>query len=77
MSTVMRYRDLKPGQHFMVATEGLRGHFACEMWMNNKDFDDTVFPEPYESDFETYETHADAVERAKELAEVNNLPYVE
>ena len=73
----MEFKDLKPGQHFMVATEGMRGHFACEMWMNDKDIPDTVFPEPWQSDDTTFPTKEEAVEWAKQLAEDSNLPYVE
>lgn len=73
----MNMKDMQPGQHFMVATEGLRGHFACEMWMNNKDFDDMVFPEPWQSDPMTFATHEEAVAYAKGLAALEGLPYVE
>ena len=69
-------QDIKPGQHFMVATKGMRGHFACEMWMNNQDIDDTVFPEPWESDFMTYDNEEDAVTRAKQMAEDLGIPYI-
>lgn len=27
----MKFEDLQPGEHFMVVTNGMRGHFACEM----------------------------------------------
>lgn len=70
-------KDLKPGQHFMVATEGVRGHFACEMWMNDKDIPDTVFPEPWQSDDITFATKEEAVEWAKQLAEDSDLPYID
>ena len=73
----MQMKDLKPGQHFMVATEGMRGHFACEMWMNDKDIPDTVFPEPWQSDSISFGTREGAVEWAKQLADISDLPYVE
>lgn len=73
----MEMKDLKPGQHFMVATKSLRGHFACEMWMNAEDIPNTVFPEPWQYDSVSFDTREDAVERAKQLAEARNLPYVE
>ena len=73
----MKFSELKGGDHFVVATKGMRGHFACEMWMNNQDLRDTVFPEPYQSDDETFATHEEAVEHAKELAKALNLPYID
>jgi hypothetical protein len=73
----MQMQDLKPGQHFMVATSGLRGHFACEMWMNNTDPVLGVFPEPWQSDPETFDTREEAIVWAKELAEIEGLPYIE
>jgi hypothetical protein len=68
--------DIKPGQHFVVATEGMRGHFACEMWLNNQDFEGECFPEPWSSDFMTYATEAEAISRAKDLAAELDVPYV-
>ena len=73
----MKFEDLKPGQHFIVATKGMRGHFACEMWMNNKDIPDTVFPEPWQSDNCTFDTKEEAIAHAKLLAEEMNLPYID
>jgi len=70
-------KDPKPGQHFMVATEGMRGHFACEMWMNDKDIPDTVFPEPWQSDSCTFGTKEEAAQHAKDMAEAIGTPYVE
>lgn len=71
------FQDLQPGEHFMVATEGMRGHFACEMWMNDQDIEDMVFPEPWQSDDSTFATKEEAIEWAKELAEIEGIPYVE
>lgn len=71
------FQDLQPGEHFMVATEGMRGHFACEMWMNDQDIEDRVFPEPWQSDDSTFATKEEAIEWAKELAEIEGIPYVE
>lgn len=73
----MQMKDLKPGQHFVVATEGMRGFFACEMWINNEEVDLGPFPEPWQSDSVSFGTREGAVERAKQLAEALNLPYVE
>lgn len=73
----MKLKDLKPGQHFMVATEGMRGHFACEMWMNDQDIPDTVFPEPWQSDVCTFDTKEETVQHAKDMAEAIGIPYVE
>jgi hypothetical protein len=67
--------DIKPGEHFVVATTGMRGHFACEMWLNNET-DMGVFPEPWSSDFMTYATEAEAIARAKDLAAELDVPYV-
>lgn len=72
----MQMKDLQPGQHFMVATKGMRGHFACEMWMNNED-PDVVFPEPWSSDPPSWSTKDQAVRRAQDLANALNIPYVE
>ena len=74
----MNFQDLKPGQHFMVATKGMRGHFACEMWMNNVSFngDDSVFPEPWESDFMSWATKEEAVARAQKLAHERSIPFI-
>ena len=70
------YQDLQPGQHFYVATKGMRGWFAAEFWMNNEEEDLGPFPEPWESDYRTFDNEADAVERAQELANDNGLPYI-
>lgn len=70
------YQDLQPGQHFYTATKGMRGWFAVEFWMNNQEEDLGVFPEPWESDYQTFDNEADAVERAQELANDNGLPYI-
>ena len=72
----MDFQDLQPGQHFMVATKGMRGHFACEMWMNGTDIEDMVFPEPYESDFMSWATQEEAIARAKKLADELHIPYI-
>ena len=69
------FKDLKPGQHFVVVTEGMRGYFACEMWLNNE-YKVSVFPEPWSSDFMSYATEAEAIVRAKELAAELELPYI-
>ena len=71
------FQDLQPGEHFMVATEGMRGHFACEMWINNEEPDLGPFPEPWQSDDSTFATKEEAIEWAKELAEIEGIPYVE
>lgn len=71
------FQDLQPGEHFMVATEGMRGHFACEMWMNDQDIEDTVFPEPWQSDSCTFATKEEAIEWAKQLAEMEGIPYID
>ena len=72
----MKLQDVAPGAHFMVATEGMRGHFACEMWINNKDLDFN-FPEPWQSDSSSFATREEAISHAMFLATLNNLPYVE
>ena len=72
----MQFKDLKAGDHFMVATEGMRGHFACEMWMNGTDIEDTVFPEPYQSDSGSFATKEEAIAWARQLAKDNNIPYI-
>jgi len=74
---IKKLTDIEPGQHFMVATEGMRGHFACEMWMNNESEKLGVFPEPWASDPCTFATKGEAVEWAKRLAEIEGLPFVE
>lgn len=73
----MTYEELTPGQHFYVATEGMRGHFACEMWMNNEDIHGAVFPEPWQSDMASFETKEEAVFHAKHLAFMEGLPYID
>lgn len=69
-------KDIKPGQHFVVATEGMRKHFACEYWINNEDKEMGYFPEPWSSDFMTYATREEAIARAKELAAALEIPYI-
>jgi hypothetical protein len=74
--TTKTLQDIKPGEHFIVATHGMRGHFACEMWMNNEDIPDTVFPEPWQSDPATFATKEEAQAYAVILAGILDLPYV-
>lgn len=69
-------KDIKPGQHFVVATEGMRGHFACEYWINNECEEVGDFPEPWSSDFMTYATKEEAIARAKDLAVELDVPYI-
>ncbi len=69
--------DIKPGEHFMTYTQGMRGWFAVEMWMNNKDFPGDIFAEPWVSDDMTYRNADGAKARAKTLADTEDLPYVE
>jgi hypothetical protein len=77
----MKFTDLKPGDHFVVATNGMRGHFACEMWINNVDTDDEgnlmIFPEPWQSDPCSFNTRELAVEYARKLAIDLKLPYID
>ena len=77
----MKFTDLKPGDHFVVATNGMRGHFACEMWINNEDTDAEGnvmnFPEPWQSDPYSFNTRELAVAHAKVLATDLQLPYVD
>lgn len=72
----MKLEDLKPGDHFMVATAGMRGHFACEFWLNNEQ-EEFTFPEPWQSDYASFATREEAVTRAKAMAEEMKLPYIE
>lgn len=70
------FSDMKGGEHFIVITRGMRGWFACEMWINNEDADLGEFPEPWQSDDLSFETEAEAVVWAKQLAEDLDLPYI-
>lgn len=72
----MKREDIQPGQHFVIATEGMRGHFACEMWINNT-HEEYNFPESWQSDSMSYRTHTEAVVRAKELANELGIPYID
>lgn len=71
------FNEIQPGEHFFVVMEGMRGHFACEMWINNQEADLGPFPEPWQSDANSFSTKEDAVVWAKQLAEMEGLPYVE
>ena len=75
-SIVKTLQDIKPGEHFISATEGMRGHFAVEMWMNNEEPDIGVFPEPWQSDPATFATKEEAQAYAVILAGILELPYV-
>lgn len=70
----MRIEDLKPGDHWITTTEGMSGHFAVEMWLNNED-PDMIFPEPYETGIGRYRTKPEAIAEAVTWSNSENLPY--
>lgn len=73
----MNMQDLKPGQHFVTVTQGMRGWFACEMWINNQEPDLGPFPEPWQSDPMTFATKEAAIPHARWLAGELDVPYIE
>lgn len=73
----MQYQDLKPGQHYMSVTQGMRGWFACEFWMNDQEPDIGCFLEPWQSDPCSFATKEEAAIYARALAEELDLPYIE
>lgn len=66
--------QLKPGDHFISVTRGMRGYFAVEMWMNNEDAELGVFAEPWSSDDLSFGNEEQAKRRAHDLANEMALP---
>ena len=73
----MKLDDMKPGQHFIGVTHGMRGWFACEFWINNEERDLDPFLEPWQSDSMSFPTKGEAIIYAKELALALELPYID
>lgn len=69
-------KELQPGDHFITVTNGMRGWFAVEMWLNDEDFEHTTFWEPWQSDAMSYRTEEEARVRAIQLADWEDLPYL-
>lgn len=69
-------KELKPGDHFVTVTCGMRGWFAVEMWLNNQDFPDTTFWEPWQTDDFSFRTADEARVRAIQYAAEAELPYL-
>lgn len=72
-----KLEEIQPGEHFISVTQGMRGWFACEFWINNEEPDLGAFVEPWQSDDSSFLTRAEAQNWAKLLAEAEDLPYVE
>jgi len=68
--------ELKPGDHWITVQHGMRGFFACEMWINNQEPDLGPFPEPWQSDPCSFGSEEDAKEYAIALAKSEDLPYL-
>lgn len=66
--------QLKPGDHFITTTRGMRGYFAVEMWLNDEDPELGPFPEPWQSDSVSFATEDGAKARAYQLANDECLP---
>lgn len=71
------------GKHFMTVSSGIRGWFAVEFWWNDRpdefgpSTDNPGFYEPWDSDFMSYATKQEAIVRARELAAMQDIPFVE
>ena len=74
--TTTTSKQLKPGDHFITVTRGIRGWFAVEMWLNDRDIEGNVFWEPWQSDDLSYRTEEEARVRAIRLAGWEDLPYL-
>jgi len=70
------YAEIQPGEHFISVTQGMRGWFAVEMWINNEEPELGPFPEPWQSDPSSFATKEEAVSYAQILAPILNLPYI-
>ena len=66
---------MPPGSHWITTTKGMSGHFAVEVWMNDKEPDLGPFPEPWETGVGRYRTEAEACVEAWHLAHDLDLPY--
>ena len=71
MSVMSQIDQLKPGQHFIGVSEGLRGHFVVVYWINPEM---GGFVEPYDSYTMSYATRDEAVEMARIVASEESLP---
>lgn len=62
---------------FWTVTEGMSGHFAVLIHVNEQDIPGVPFYEPYDTGLGRYDNREDAVTEAKINAEVDNLPFLE
>jgi hypothetical protein len=69
-------KQLQPGDHFVTITNGMRGWFAVEMWVNNVDFPGSTFWEPWQTDDFSFRTADEARVAAIQYAAMCELPYL-
>lgn len=74
---VVSANELEAGDHFMQVCHGLRGWFACDMWINGEDYPGEEFAEPWQSDPMSFATREEALVRARELARALDVPLIE
>lgn len=65
--------EIKPGDHWISIAQGMSGHFAVELWLNDKD-SECPFPEPWQTGIGRYKTPEEAFDEATYWAEGEELP---
>lgn len=77
MHTVIEFKDIKPGQHWLTVQKLGSGWAVIEYWMNNERTEvPEDFPEPWTTGISRYATEAEAMVEAHQWSNNMQLPFM-